>query len=176
MFLHGGLVVQDANCAQYKRHGVAKASTKRNRRQILIKQRQQKTRRRLVCDAWPHRYQYCLLVHGRAAFWNAVQPASFRDSLRVSGMIGTQPSKVSVTLALADANVKVFAGHGDFFFTAAALECARYVGKPIQEDCFARCRHVCLGLVRRGLRDDMSTGRLLLQEVLTAATGLQTRV
>ena len=166
---------------RYKRHAVAKARTKRDRRQRLIKQRQQKTNDArsihcVVCDAWLRRYQYCPLVRGRAAFWNAVKPAPLRDRLRVCGMIGIQPSKESVILALADAKVKVIAGDGNCFFTATALECALCVDKTIRGDSFARCRQVCLELVRRGLRGEMSIGGLLLQDVLKAATGLEIRV
>ena len=115
---------------------------------------------------------------GSAAFWNAVQPASLRDSLRVCATWHYwNPAVKGVrTLALADAEVKVFAGDGNWFVVATALECARCVGKPIREDSFARCRQVCLELVWRGLRDEMSIGGLLLRDVLKAATGLQTRV
>ena len=84
--------------------------------------------------------------------------------------------KNAVTLALADAMVKVIVGDGNCFFTATALKCARCLGKPIRGDPFARCRQVCLELVRRGLQDSMAIGGLLLQDVLKAATGLQTRV
>ena len=165
MILHGGLVVQDANWA----HTIAMPSQKQGQSAIGDKDGLSSDSRRRMAHARSIvelamlgciDIEIVLLCLGVQRFGMPCSPPHcvIVCACVLLGIIGIQPSKVSATLALADAKVKVFAGDGNCFCTATALECARCVGKPIREDSFARCRQVCLELVWRGLRDEMSIG------------------